>query len=40
MSIDQPLVINAWSIFAHPPDDWNDLLKEAKSAISSLRKAA
>ena len=24
----------------HPPDDWNDLLKEAKSAISSLRKAA
>ncbi|MCA2541982.1 MAG: hypothetical protein IM550_23030 [Microcystis sp. M54BS1] len=23
-----------------PPDDWNDLLKEAKSAISSLRKAA
>lgn len=24
----------------HPPDDWNDLLKEAKSAISRLRKAA
>jgi toxin YhaV len=24
----------------HPPDDWNDLLKEAKSAISRLREAA
>jgi toxin YhaV len=24
----------------HPPDDWNDLLKEAKSAINRLRKAA
>jgi antitoxin PrlF len=24
----------------HPPDDWHDLLKEAKSAISRLREAA
>ncbi len=24
----------------HPPDDWNDLLKEAKSEINRLRKAA
>lgn len=24
----------------HPPDDWNDLLKEAKSAVSRLQKAA
>jgi len=24
----------------HPPDDWHDLLKEAESAISRLRKAA
>ena len=24
----------------HPPDDWNDLLAEAKSAINRLQKAA
>ena len=24
----------------HPPDDWHDLLKEAKSTISRLREAA
>jgi hypothetical protein len=23
----------------HPPDDWHDLLKEAKSTISSLRES-
>ncbi|WP_287724320.1 MULTISPECIES: hypothetical protein [unclassified Microcystis] len=24
----------------YPPDDWHDLLKEAKSTISRLREAA